>query len=94
MGMGRPGQQHSNMDQERLAKRVTLWRDSEWWRDQPRGASAYGFRPMRARPGNILRWEDDLRKFAESLDWGSWQSIARSTEWGDFSEQFGNWAWR
>ena len=86
----------TNMDEERLAKRAAQWRDSDWWKHQPRGASAYGFRPMRARPGNILRWEDDLRKFAESVAWESWQSKARSaeTDWADFAEHFVSGAWK
>ena len=77
----------TNMDEERLAKRATQWMDSDWWKHQPRGASAYGSRPMQARLGSILRCEDDLRKFAESLAWESWQSKARSadTDWVDFA---------
>ena len=83
-----------NMNEERLAKRVTHWRDSEWWQDQPRGALSYGARPLRARPGNMLRWEDDFRRFAETQDWQNWQTKARSKEWADFGEKFVDFVWR
>ena len=84
-----------NMTEERLAKRATIWRDSEWWKDQPRGATAYGIRPMRARPGNILRWEDELRKFSESQGWDSWQQTALNDRtWTTHADSFVAWAWR
>ena len=83
------------MEEERLAKRSTFWRDSEWWSFQLRGASAYGVRPMRARPGNILRWEDDLRKYALSQGWDNWQSKASCESfWNDHANLFAAWAWR
>ena len=83
------------MTSERLAKRSTFWRDSEWWQFQPQGGSAYGVRPFRARPGNILRWEDDMRKFAKSRGWSSWQvEASNETSWENLGDQFAEWAWR
>ena len=85
----------AQMGEERLARRATFWRDSEWWRDQPRGASAYGVRPMRARPGHFLRWEDDVRKFADYNGWDTWQSVASDNGiWDGLCDQFVQWAWR
>ena len=85
----------ARMSGERLAYRTTFWRDSEWWQDQPRGASAYGVRPMRARPGNFARWEDDLMNFAAHKNWQRWQSVAKQeSHWGKSAEEFVNWAWR
>ena len=84
----------TQMTEERLAKRVTTWRDSDWWHDQPRGSSSYGARPLRPNPGSFLRWEDDLRRFAESKQWENWQTKAKTMEWEDFAEEFVAWAWR
>ena len=85
----------SGMHHERLARKVTFWRDSEWWSYQTRGASAYGTRPMRARPGNVLRWENDLAKFATYKEWDNWQSKASDdTLWTQFEREFVEWTWR
>ena len=83
-----------HMSEERLAKRVTLWRDSEWLQDQLKGASAYGARPLRARPGNILRWDDDFRKFANTQNLQNLQTKANTEEWSAFREKIVDWAWR
>ena len=70
----------TRMNGIRLAKRATEWRGSDWWKDQPRGASSYGLRPIRARRGNRLRWEDDLRRFAQTQTWDTWQEKAMNTD--------------
>ena len=44
----------ANMNEERWAKRVTLWRDSVGQTE----ASSERDRPLRVRPGNRMRWED------------------------------------
>ena len=80
---------------ERLARRCTVWRDSEWWTQQPRGASAYGARPMRAKPGHFSRWENDLINFSRHQGWASWQVEARCEEtWMSMTEQFVSFTWR
>ena len=88
------GRKNCHMNEKRLAKMVILWRDSEWWQDQLKGASAYGARPLRARPGNILRWEDDFRKFANTQNWQILQTKANTEEWSAFWEKIVEWAWR
>eukprot|EP00973_Karenia_brevis_P075583 10500839-Karenia_brevis.AAC.1 len=42
---------------ERLSRRITFWRDADWWATQDRGSKAYSTRPMKSRPGRRLRWE-------------------------------------
>ena len=50
---------------------------------------------MRARPGNFLRWEDDMRKFADYNGWDTWQSVASDNGiWDGLCDQFVQWAWR
>ena len=65
-----------NMSPERWARRVTVWRDSEWSPWQLTGASAYGTRPIRSRAGHFQRWENELCQYAASIGEQSWQSIA------------------
>ena len=85
----------ANTESNRWAKRVTEWRDSDWWSVQPRGAASYGVRPIRARPGSFLRFEEDLRKYASHCDWDAWQSIALDTVvWDAHEEKFAEWCWR
>ena len=85
----------ARMTNERLAKRSTFWRDSEWWGHQVRGASAYGLRPMRARPGHVNRWENHIHKFSQTQGWDNWQEIApNETVWTDHADRFATWAWR
>ena len=85
----------ANFSQDRWAARTTFWRDSEWWSYQPRGGSSYGARPIRARPGNMLRWECDLRKFAAQVGWNFWQIAAKSSvEWQAQEDAFVSHAWR
>jgi hypothetical protein len=87
--------QLANMDPERWAARTTFWRDSDWWCYQPRGGSSYGSRPIRARPGNMLRWEDDLRKFAEEKGWQSWSKAALDAlSWEEHERAFVEHRWR
>ena len=80
---------------ERLARRVTFWRDSAWWSHQERGAAAYGVRPIRAKPGSMLRWEDDMRRFCEKLDSIPWQDLVMDRErWFQESCSFRDFAGR
>ena len=81
----------SRMEDERWAKRTTTWRDSVWQAEN----SKCGTRPLRDRPGNRLRWEDELRRFAKDLGDDPWQTLALDVEgWMALSEQFSDWAWR
>ena len=85
----------ANMSAERWAARTTFWRDSDWWSYQPRGSSSYGARPIRSRPGNMLRWEDDLRKYAAQCDLDSWQEAASNeADWKSHEEAFVMYSWR
>ena len=83
------------MSSERLALRATCWRDSKWWSLQPRGSSAYGVRPMRARPGKVARWEGDFQNFSAAQGWASWQDAAKSENlWDEAEELFVEMMWR
>ena len=85
----------ANMGGERWAARTTFWRDSEWWSYQPRGGSSYGARPFRPRPGNILKWEDEFRKYAAHCSWDFWQKVAtREAEWQAHEASFVTYVWR
>jgi hypothetical protein len=80
------------MPEERWARRLTMWRSSDWWAEQARGSRT---RPYRARPGNRLRWEDELRKYAEHAGIGTWQHVAGDTElWNNNMEPFIKFSWR
>ena len=85
----------SSMPSGRWARRVTLWRDSEWWSYQERGDGAYGARPIRAQRGSQLRWEDDLRKFCTQVHGALWQDLAKDVEfWSAQTSAFCQWAHR
>ena len=60
------------MDFSRWTRRVTVWRDRDWWRQQPRDF----LRPTGARHAHWFRWEDILVRYAESHSWDSWQKQA------------------
>ena len=93
----------SRMGASRWARRLTEWRDSAWWSDQPRGGSAYcqidgrayATRPVRSRAGAGARWEDVLRKYAVSASLGQWKSAAQDRDaWSQHRHHFVNWAKR
>ena len=85
----------SRMSLERWASRTTFWRDSKWWSFQPRGGSSYGARPMRARPGYIPRWENELNQFASLQGWTSWQDVAKNVKsWEAAEKDFVELFWR
>jgi hypothetical protein len=85
----------ANMDSDRWAARTTFWRDSDWWSYQPRGSSSYGARPIRARPGNMLRWEDDLRKYTDYYELDFWQKVAlNAADWNSHEKAFVAYSWR
>ena len=66
------------MNEERLARRAAEWRDSRWQAaelDLP--ASLRIRRPYKT---HWFRWEDELRRYAASLNWESWQSKAQHRE--------------
>ncbi len=81
-------------DQARWASRTTFWRDSTWTALHRAGSQAYGSRPLRARPGNRRRWEDDLRRFAEFMEWEDWQTIALTDVWDQQKDAFTAWGAR
>ena len=81
----------ANMNEERWAYRLTAWRDSAWQSEH----GAETGRPLRSRPGNRLRWEDDLRKYATSNGFGTWRTAALSNAtWHDHEDKFIECAWR
>ena len=79
----------ATMDEQRWALRTTTWRDSEWWSEQARGSAGYGIRPYRARAGNVLRWEDDFRKYSQAKGLMPWRALARnSSTWNAHVDKF------
>ena len=79
----------SNMPDERWAKRTILWRDSVWQLENGTSSS----RPMRSRSGNMMRWENELRRFAEYRNLGNWQFLSPE-EWSSNEEAFVRYSWR
>ena len=66
------------MDDRRLAKRATEWRDSEWWSTELQlPASLRIRRPFKTR---WFRWEDDLKRFAVHMGWTCWQDKAQERD--------------
>jgi hypothetical protein len=65
----------ARMDESRLAKRTSEWRDSEWWRTEQELPQALISR--RPRRGKWFRWENDLRQYAEYSSWDSWKKVAQ-----------------
>ena len=53
---------------------VTMWRDAAWQSEH----GNEGNRPLRDRPGNRLRWEDELRKHTAHAQLGPWVLMALS----------------
>ena len=81
------------MQNSRWAKRVTTWRDNEWWSRQPRDC----LRPVRRCRKYWFRWEDSLRKFSEHLGWQHWQQLANETteqQWEQHTVGFCNFIYR
>ena len=81
-----------NMEDSRLARRVVLWRDSEWWREQDHNARTS--RPVRKLGGLQRRWEDDLRKFCRDRYGEQWQHLAKRNDWSERLPVFQQWALR
>ena len=78
----------TNMDADRLASRTTSWRDSAW-------CDAQSSRPLRTRPGRHVKWEDDLRRYARTVNWPHWQGAALDLPtWIEHEQQFIAWARR
>jgi hypothetical protein len=82
------------MNADRLARRGTTWRDSDWWTSEVEmfTRSQRQRRPHRTR---WFRWEDELRQYASRLGWTSWQDVARrkdgagkAMEWETHCEDF------
>jgi hypothetical protein len=81
----------ASMSEERWAYRLTAWRDSTWQSEHGTATD----RPSRSRPGNRLRWEDDLRKYAASKGLDAWRTTAQtSATWHAHEDPFIEWAWR
>ena len=53
----------ARMNDMRLAKRATEWRDNEWWRMEVEIFAH--LRIKRPKKTRWFRWEDDLRRFAD-----------------------------
>ena len=64
----------ARMGPERLAHRGMSWRDSRWWMEER--LLPVRFRTTRPHKQKWFRWEDDLRRFAESNGWPDWTSKA------------------
>ena len=84
----------ARMDAKRLARRAMEWRDSEWQAAEERDipASLRLRRPGRTR---WFRWEDELRKYAQSCEWPCWKETAKrkdssgkATAWQSHSNAF------
>ena len=82
------------MAETRLARRTTLWRDSEWWsveRFMPH-------RPVHAQGGaQHVRWEDDLHNCASHQGWIPWRvkaSYDSKDQWNTYAEGFSRWVSR
>ena len=85
----------ARMPWSRWARRVTLWRDCEWSEGQLQGASAYGARPMRSRPGQFQRWESELCKYCAHVGAEEWPRLAaREDSWETHTEAFVDLCWR
>ena len=81
----------AKMEANRWAKRTTLWRNSTW---QAANGSR-STRPLRDRPGNRSRWEDDLRKYASHSGLGDWMAAATDeASWQSRMEDFVDFTWR
>ena len=81
----------ANMTDERRAKRVTFWRDSKWQSEN--GTST--LRPLRDRPGNRMRWEDEMRKYTAHAGINFCASAAMNNVcWESNKDTFVEWAWR
>ena len=64
----------ARMEEGRLAKRGSEWRDSVWWvAEQALPASLRHHRHGRTR---WFRWEDEFKKFASHCGWTTWQDVA------------------
>ena len=66
------------MDSARLARRVTEWRDNEWW--QLEVETFAHMRIKRPKRTKWFRWEDDLRRYAAQKGWHSWKEEARKRD--------------
>jgi hypothetical protein len=65
----------ARMEEGRLAKRGSEWRDSVWWlAEQALPASLRYHRHGRTR---WFRWEDEFKRFASHCGWTAWQDVAR-----------------
>ena len=81
----------ARMSDERWAKKFTFWRDACWQAENESTSN----RPQRCRPGNRLRWEDDLRKYAAQAGMIQWSKSALDKDlWGTHEDTFASWAWR
>ena len=82
------------MSFDRWAKKVTIWRDSEWASWQWQGGPAYGTRPMRSRRGHFQRWETDFVNYANHLGQPTWQSLAENQHtWEQHAQSFVDYVW-
>ena len=86
------------MDDRRLVKRASTWRDSEWWTTEK--ALPQRLQVHRPHRTHWFRWEDELRRFALSKGWSSWQSKAQEKDsegktsfWIDAAEDFVTASW-
>ena len=81
------------MEPSRLACRATQWRDSAWWKNEegfPIGVRMH--RPYRTR---WFRWEDDIKRYASSEGWQSWQTAAQDRDcWSNHCQSFIKYAMR
>ena len=68
----------ARMSAERLAHRAVHWRDSSWWRQQL--VQPQRFRTTRPDKTKWFRWEDDLRRYADTKGWHDWSTIARQKD--------------
>ena len=64
------------MERTRLARRAAEWRDSVWQAAETTDIPQH-LRIRRPWRTHWFRWEDDLRRFASTCGWTSWQAVAQ-----------------
>ena len=82
----------ARMDSARIARRVMEWRDAEWQKsEQDHMSHRHSLRICRPFRTHWFRWEDQLRKMAQSSGWDSWKSLARQKDvWALAKKDFVN----
>ena len=76
------------MHPARLARRVTEWRDNEWWHEEVETFAH--MRMKRSKRMKCFLGEDDIRRYAVQKGWCCWKEEARKR---DTERQASWWHW-